>query len=278
MPWWIASVPVLTRDAAASTIPRRHHPSDAPVGSMAHRRPRRCAVPVAGGATSVEVGSMAVLRRWCAAAALATGALLATACVTGSWTGDADATSVSVIGDSLVWQAEGNVVLTEPQQQVLTHELAASGYRAHVSGWIGETIPKGYAELWPIVATEPGLDIVVIALGTNDATGDAPLSESRAALQTWLADAVDVGCVALVGVNEHATAWGLDIDGPPFNAMLAEEAALAPNAIFVPWEPDLDIHGHHGDPHLETPEAQAQYRATLHDAADQCAATLPPPG
>lgn len=218
---------------------------------------------------------MKVLGRRSAAVAIVAGCLvLATACQSGVWMGDPDATSVSVMGDSLVWQAEGNASLDDPQQRLLAEELVASGYRAHVSGWIGETIAAGHVDLWPLVASEPGLDIVVIALGTNDAGREYPLADSRAALQTWLADAAHVGCVALVGVNEQATGWGLDVSGPPFNAMLAEEAALAPNAIFVPWEPDLDIHGHDGDVHFSTDAARAQYRATLHAAADQCAATL----
>jgi hypothetical protein len=213
-------------------------------------------------------------RRGIAAVAVGLGLLVASGCQTGTWAGDAGATSVAIMGDSLVYQSEGDSSVVPTR--MLTDELVAAGYRTHVSGWVGETIAAGHVDLWPQVADEPGLDIVVIALGTNDVNRAVPLEDSRAALQSWLTETADVGCVALIGLNEHAYAWQLDVHGPPFNAMLAEQAALAPNAIFVPWEPDLDIHGHDGDVHFPTPESQAQYRATLHGAVDQCAATLPP--
>jgi lysophospholipase L1-like esterase len=209
----------------------------------------------------------------CVVGCCAVAVLAVTSCQTGRWTGTGEH-SVSVIGDSLVYQAEGNVGVKD--QRVLADELAASGYRAHVSGWIGETIATGYVDLWPEVAHDPELDVLVIALGTNDVGRDIPLEESRAALRQWLAETGAVGCVALVGVNEAAFGWELDVYGPAFNAMLAEEAAALPNGLFVPWVPDLDIHGYHGDVHFETPEAQAQYRATLHDAVDRCASTLEP--
>jgi lysophospholipase L1-like esterase len=198
---------------------------------------------------------------------------LAVACQSGVWMGPADATSVSVIGDSLVYQAETDLDSTEPTR-LLADELVASGYRAHVSGWIGETTAAGHAQLWPMVAGEPDLDILVIALGTNDVKRSVPLEDSRAALRSWLADAGDVGCIALVGLNESAYAWQLGIFGPAYNQMLAEEAAQLPKGIFVPWAPDLDIHGYTGDVHFATNAARAQYRSTLHDAVDACAATL----
>lgn len=198
---------------------------------------------------------------------------LAAACQSGVWMGPEGATSVSVIGDSLVYQAESEVG-NDQQTRLLADELVASGYRAHVSGWIGETTAAGYEDLWPSVADEPGLDILVIALGTNDVNRSIPLEDSRAALRTWLAEAGDVGCVALIGLNESAYAWQMDIFGPAYNQMLADEAAQLPNGIFVPWEPDLAIHGYTGDVHFPTNEARAQYRDTLHDAVDACAATI----
>lgn len=205
---------------------------------------------------------------------VAAGAVLATACQSGVWMGNATATSVSVMGDSLIYQAEGNYQSTDPPQRLLADELVAAGYRAHVSGWIGETIQAGHDDLWPIVENEPGLDIVVIALGTNDVNRSIPLEDSRASLDAWLTETDGVGCVALIGLNESAYAWSLDIYGPAFNQMLAEEADLHPNAIFVPWVPDLDIHGHDGDVHFKTAAAAAQYRTAIHGAVDSCAARL----
>lgn len=196
-----------------------------------------------------------------------------TACQLGEWRGEEGAPSVSVIGDSLVYHAEGNYDASG--QRILTDELAASGYRAHVSGYIGETVQLAYERLWPAVADEPDLDTLVIALGNNDIANDLPLETSRAALRQWLVEAAGTRCVALVGVNVQATAWRMDIFGPAFNEMLAEEAALHHNAIYVAWHPDLDIHGHTGDVHMPTAEGQAQYRATLRGAVEQCAATTP---
>jgi hypothetical protein len=193
----------------------------------------------------------------------------------GTWMGDAAAPSVAVIGDSIVYQAEGNDGPV-PTSRLLAEALVASGYRAYVSSWVGTTIGQAHDQVWPTVAREPELDILVVALGTNDIKKGVALAESRSVLDRWLAEAPHARCVALVGVNEHAFAWGLDVEGPPFNAMLQDLAGSRTDTVYVPWDPDLDIHGRDGDVHLKTPAAQAQYRTTLQCAADSCAARLEP--
>jgi lysophospholipase L1-like esterase len=201
--------------------------------------------------------------------------LLVSACQTGTWFGAAGDPKVAVIGDSLLYHAEGNYNSPAPRH-LLSDELVAHGYQAHVSAYVGESVQAGRAQLWPLVASEPDLDTLVIALGTNDShDGAVPRATSRAEIAAWLADAADVRCVALIGINVQAWAWHLDTYGPPFNQMLQEEAARHPNAIYVPWEPDLAIHGTTGDVHMPTEAGQAQYRATVLDAVDRCAATNP---
>ena len=127
--------------------------------------------------------------------------------------------------------------------------------------------------MWPKVSSEPDLDTLVIALGTNDVDTDVPLETSRSVLRQWLAEAAGVRCVALIGLNEQAFTWRLDIFGPAFNQMLHEEAALHPNASYVEWRPDLAIDGIDGDVHLPTLESQAQYRDTVRAVVDGCVAT-----
>ena len=181
--------------------------------------------------------------------------------------GPVDAPSVSVIGDSLVYQAEGSDSSGAPTRK-LADELVVAGYRAHVSGWIGETLDAGHEQLWPAVAAEPDLDVLVIALGTNDINQDIPLETSRVALRRWLAETDYVGCVVLVGVNELAYAWELDVHGPAFNAMLSEEAAARPNAIFVRFDPIVDPDTYDGDVHFPTEDRQAEYRSTIRGAVE----------
>ena len=207
-----------------------------------------------------------------ATAVLVVGA--AAACQLGTWMGE-DGPAVAVIGDSLVYQAEGNLG-TVTGQRLLADELVASGYRAHVSGVIGETTQLAHERLWPKVADDPNLDTLVIALGNNDVYEDIPLESSRATLRQWLVEAADVRCVALVGLNVAATEWRMDQFGPAFNQMLVEEAARHPQARYVEWAPDLDIHGLTGDVHLPTAEAAAQYRSTLLGAVDGCREPEPP--
>lgn len=210
-------------------------------------------------------------RRWAVLVVLAAAATTA-GCQDGVWMGDPSAREVSVIGDSLIFQAEGNEGLGD-SERLLADELVARGDRAHVAGWIGFTLQQGHDALWPKVASDPDLEVLVIALGTNDIANDVPLETSRAQLRQWLVEAAAVDCVALIGLNVQAFAWRLDIFGPAFNQMLLEEAARHPNATYVEWHPDLAIHGTDGDVHFHSPEARAQYRETIHLAVDGCAAT-----
>jgi hypothetical protein len=200
--------------------------------------------------------------------------LLATACQSGVWAGDPAGAKVAVIGDSLVFQAEGNFTFKTSNRYV-ADDLIALGYQSHVSGWIGATLASAHQYIWPEVSGMTDLDVLVLALGTNDMGGGTSVADARATLDAWLDEAAGVGCIALVGVNVHAYAWGLDVTGPPYNAMLADEAATRDHVIYEEWDPDLAIQGTDGDVHFHTPEAAAQYRATLVDAANRCAATLP---
>ena len=218
-----------------------------------------------------EVGIVRSTRRARLLATLAVAsAVLAAACQAGVWAGPATGAKVSVIGDSLVHHAEGNHD-GGPLRRLLADELVAAGYQSHVSGYVGKTVEGGYHDLWSLVAHEPELDTLVIALGTNDLHNGIPLEDSRAALRRWLDETGGLRCVALVGINVHATAWNFDVLAPPFNAMLAEEAARRDNVIVADWDPAEDIRPADGTAHMDTEAGYAQYRATIHDAVDRCA-------
>jgi hypothetical protein len=200
--------------------------------------------------------------------AAAGAAALLVACQLGVWMGSPDDPAVVVIGDSLIFQAEGNYGFDD--QRHLAQALVDAGYQAHVTGFIGWTMPGGYTDLWPSVPSPPEPDVLVIALGTNDShDGQIPLAESQAALQAWLAEAASVPCVVLIEVNENAVAWGLHESGPPYNDMLAQEALAHPQAFTVPWSPDPALM----DPeqiHFAGEAGRAAYRQAILDGVARC--------
>jgi lysophospholipase L1-like esterase len=203
--------------------------------------------------------------------ALGGAAALLVACQLGVWMGDPADPAVVVIGDSLIFQAEGNYGL-EDGQRALAQALVDAGYQAHVTGFIGETLPAGYRDLWPSVPSPPAPDVLVIALGTNDShDGAVPLADSRAALSAWLTEAAAVPCVVLVEVNEAATDWQLDVYGPAYNDMLADEALSHPRAFTVPWAPDPALMDS-AQIHFAGEQGRAAYRQIILDGVARCAA------
>jgi hypothetical protein len=199
-------------------------------------------------------------------------------CHLAQWRGDPAAPSVVLIGDSLVFHADGNSQAGEDNQRI-SDELIARGLRPYVQGWAGANLAIGRL-VWDSPSrnqvAEP--DVVVIAFGTNDmkdADGDGPhvpLETSRAILTDWLGVLPADACVRLVGVAETIWGWGLHETGPPFNAMLAQVAATRPGTEYLAWEPDPAWFPEGGaDPHPND-EGDAAYRAFLVSAAESCLA------
>lgn len=150
-------------------------------------------------------------------------------------------TDVVVIGDALLFDGTDN-------RERLIEEFTAAGYNAQISGYEGETIASAHETIWPDMAESDTSHILVIALGTNDAhivdgEREVSLLDSREALGWWLRQAERIPCVVVVGVNEGAEAWGLDVSGPGQNEMMRSTAERYENSFFVPWEPEEELDG-----------------------------------
>jgi hypothetical protein len=194
--------------------------------------------------------------------------LVGAACLeaAGPWVGPADAIRVGVAGDSQVHAAQYGPGLKEPDDpdHHVTNALNAAGYRASVAGTIGSnTRDLVNWPAWP----EPGAQTVVLAYGANDmnssATGEpaVPIAEAEANMRGFVErvdppdDGVDV-CVVLVEMPELAVAWGHDVWGPPWNAVLATIAD-----VVVPWSDLTEANpGYLGSDLVhQTPEGRAAY-------------------
>lgn len=219
-----------------------------------------------------------ILRLMCPALRTAGGVVIATlalaSCATGTWTGDPGDPHVAVVGDSLIAFSEnGSLTGTET---LITDDLVAAGTRAWVTGWTGAGFAWAYEDLWNLPAREGVTpDVLVLALGTNDMHippgGTEPLTSVEAVrpvVAAWLAE-VPNACVRLIGPAESITGWGLDVTAPPFNAMLAEEAALHADAEYVAWNPDPAWTENGANPHV-TPAGRAAYRALIVAEALAC--------
>lgn len=179
-----------------------------------------------------------------------------------------------VYGDSLTYLSNQTFGGTETW---VTDALVEAGGYASVTAAIGLSMPVTYPFVWQSPGRDGLLpDVLVVALGTNDMhihpgatqpSGD--LEAARLLYRAWLAE-VPAACVVLVGVAENVTGWGLDITGPGWNLMLAEEAALHANARYVAWEPELAWVANGADPHLD-PTGKAAYRDLIVSQALDCA-------
>lgn len=133
---------------------------------------------------------------------------------------------VAVVGDSL----------TQMSTDALELHLAASQWDAVViDGELGAPIADRVLKLREVLAANPGLDAIVIALGTNDARLN--FSSGRAMADSWavtqasaftaLADARAARCIVWVGVNSNVKRWNLDFYGGVFNDWLRKYTTVA---------------------------------------------------
>jgi hypothetical protein len=184
----------------------------------------------------------------------------------GPWVGPADGILVGVAGDSQIQAAQYGPGLKEPDDpdHHVTDALNAAGFRASVAGTIG-SITRDLVK-WP-AWPQPGAQTVVLAYGANDmntsATGEpaVPIAEAEANMRGFIErvdppdDGVDV-CVVLVEMPELAVAWGHDVWGPRWNAVLATIAD-----VVVPWSDLTEANpGYLGSDLVhQTPEGTAAY-------------------
>jgi hypothetical protein len=171
-----------------------------------------------------------------------------------------------VVGDALLFADDADGAALEDA-------FRSIGYNIDIGGYDEETIPSAFEHVWPDMAEARNARALVIALGTNDSrttSGErqVPLRESREALAWWLHQARPIPCVLLVGVNEHAAAWGLDETGAAFNVMLEREAARFANAHVVDWDPTgQELPG--TEQIYLGPEGRSLYRETIVGAVDE---------
>ena len=199
-----------------------------------------------------------------------------TACATGDWTGDAADPDVAVLGDSLVFHSEQGSIFSS--DTLITDDLVAAGNHAWVTGWSGLTFAEGYPDVWDVPSRQAITpDVLVIALGTNDMRIMPGETEPRTTVEAvrplvaaWLAE-VPAACVRLIGPSDSITGWGLDVTAPPFNTMLAEEAALHADAEYVAWNPDPAWTDNGAEPHL-TQAGRDAYRALIVAEVADCQA------
>jgi len=182
--------------------------------------------------------------------------------------GPPDRQAMFVVGDGLLF-AEDN------DDEVLVAAFAERGFDTTVGGFAEDTVPSALDNVWPSMAGVDTARVLVLALGTNDSRlvdgeRQVPLRESEEALAWWLYQARSIPCVLLVGVNENASAWGLDETGAAFNQMLADQASEYPNVGVIDWDPtDMDV------PDVEQvfvgPETRELYRETIvEDVSRRC--------
>lgn len=212
------------------------------------------------------------------------GLLLSAGCLENppvEWSGSVETTrlTVGVEGDSLTHSAHRGQG-AEANGTNLTDLLNTKGYKAGVAATIGATT----ADLknrnpWP----EPGVDILVTALGTNDGHLDAggipavDIETYATNIRTHIAD-VAPDCWVGVGVRLEPS-WGLDQTGPSMNDALraiAEESG----GVYVDWNTvvqasETPLLGSDRI-HFNWPDTTgaAAYRSLIAEGVDQCAAQL----
>src|SRR5689334_21833908 len=133
---------------------------------------------------------------------------------------------VAVIGDSITVEAQEGVTF-DTTKHVLTDDLTSHGYGASVDAVVGaDTNDLFKAPFTDAPFPAPGPDILVMALGTNDAHPPVvngtfvgtdprvPLAQSQSNLETYLASS-PATCVVLVNVYTNVPSWSLDVNGPP---------------------------------------------------------------
>ena len=148
----------------------------------------------------------------------------------------ASATRVAVVGDSLTMQASW----------AIDERLGEDGHLVAVSGENGATIGQRYDQVISYTGLG-GAEVVVVALGTNNAYYVTVDDERRIDLADTIDDLdrvvhdallgppdrtwdVSTRCLVWVNVRDDTTGFTLDAQAPPLNAEIASRAAAETEA------------------------------------------------
>lgn len=138
--------------------------------------------------------------------------------------------SVAVVGDSL----------TVGAHEELQTRAAAHGFTLDINARDGRRTAEGADE---VATSAPGHDLVVIALGTNDATGADFSGEAAGVLIDDALAAVDPA-VTVLWVNVHRDSGSTAGDAAEtFNDALDDAVDRHPNLVPLDWDRWMDDHG-----------------------------------
>ena len=195
-------------------------------------------------------------------------------------TGVGDGHYVGIIGDSLVFRAQYSSDINW-EIHLLDDALAANGFHASVSALMGAATPDIFGANYSqfVGFPEPGADIQIIGLGTNDANNNAvPVEDFEANLRRYIASQPASTCFRLINVYTGATSWGLDVTAPAYNAALDDIAADQPNVSVIDWNSIALAHPEYFGTDPTQPHAnasgEAAYRFIITFGAAGCAQTL----
>ncbi len=137
--------------------------------------------------------------------------------------------SVAMVGDSL----------TVGAHEELQARAALHGFTLDINARDGRRTGEGAGE---VAASAPGHDLVVIALGTNDATGPDFTSEAATVLIDDALAAVDPA-VTVLWVNVHRAPGSTAGEAAEtFNEALDDAADRHPNLVPLDWDGWMDDH------------------------------------
>lgn len=210
-------------------------------------------------------------------------ALVAVALGLSSGTVGATPRKVAVVGDSI----------TNQSSYALTEELGRHGYGAAVNGINGAGIAQMTPALVSAVSPGGGADVVVAALGTNNAFFAAMDDQRHEDLDRSVADldvavrqitdgpddhayAPSARCVVWVNVNDHTPVLDLPTNGARLNAAIADrleaERAKGRDVVLVDFaSASRDQPGWFlpDGIHL-TPTGQQAYARLIRQGVDRC--------
>jgi hypothetical protein len=175
-----------------------------------------------------------------------------------------------------VWQAERPALDTTIHH--LTDSLTNGGFHVSTSDMIGAKTPDLFGADGSKLTgfPDPGADIEIIGLGTNDANNLAvPVAQYEANLRNWIDAQSTTTCFWLVNIYTGATSWGLDVTAPAYNAALNRIAADDPTVHIADWNAQALAHQstYFDDPTQPHGNAtgQAAYRNMITLLAAACA-------